>query len=47
MPACGAGLLAYEVEKQGGGDEVADMGELPLLHLRRRHLLVAASCSLV
>jgi hypothetical protein len=43
MPACGAELLAYEVEKQGGGDEVAEAGELPLLLLRRRrHLLTAA-----
>jgi hypothetical protein len=45
MPACGAELLAYEVEKQGGGDEVAEAGELPILLLRRhrrRHLLAAA-----
>ena len=42
MPACGAELLAYEVEKQGGGDEVAEAGELPLLlrGQRRRHLLL-------
>lgn len=42
MPACGTELLAYEVEKQGGGDEVAEAGQLPLLLLRRRHLLGAA-----
>jgi hypothetical protein len=33
-------LLAYEVGEEGGGDEVAEAGELPLLLLRRRHLLI-------
>jgi len=43
--ACGAELLAYyEVDKQGGGDEIAEAGELPLL-LLRRHLLAAALAS--
>jgi len=32
--------FGFEVGEEGGGDEVAEAGELPLLLLRWRHLLI-------